>query len=304
MSHLSSRESFEKLGWFRLGFYFVAATVLLVLGTGSFGEGEAPFAKAAGLWHFFFVGIIAATVANSTGAGGGIVFLPVFTLLGLSVGESLATSFAIQCFGMTAGALTWLRHLARDAIRDLQSESFRLVFLVGASGSLAGLKLAQEFLPNPSLPIEWFFSSFSLVVGVIILVRTVVGDQVNGRREKAMGLAGFCGLGAVALVGGAITAWLSVGVGEMLAIYLIALGFRINLAVAVAVCVTSITVITAVPFYFASSLVMTEVLVFAAPGALIGGTLAKQVAVLLGARRLKLGMASWIIITAIVYVIF
>lgn len=294
----------DRLWWIRVGFYGVAATILVVLGTGSFGEGEAPFAKIGSLWHFFFVGILAATVANSTGAGGGIVFLPVFSLLGLSVAESLATSFAIQCFGMTAGALTWLRHLARDAIRDVQSESFRMVFLVGASGSLAGLKLAQEFLPDPGVQIEWFFSSFSFLVGVTILVRTIGGDQVNGRRDQAIGFAGLTGVAATALVGGAITAWLSVGVGEMLAIYLIALGFRINLAVAVAVCVTSVTVITAIPFYFATPLVVLDVLVFAAPGALIGGTLAKRVALFLGARRLKLGMALWIILTAIVYVIF
>jgi uncharacterized membrane protein YfcA len=74
--------------------------------------------------------------------------------------------------------------------------------------------------------------------------------------------------------------------------------------VAAAVCVTSVTVITAVPFYFTTPSVVVEVLVFAAPGALIGGTLAKQVAVFLGARRLKLGMAGWIIVTAIVYVFF
>jgi uncharacterized membrane protein YfcA len=46
-----------------------------------------------------------------------------------------------------------------------------------------------------------------------------------------------------------------------------------------------------------------EVLVFAAPGALIGGTLARRLAIYLGARRLKLGMAGWIILTAIVYLI-
>jgi len=242
-------------------------------------------------------------VANSTGAGGGIVFLPVFTVLGLSVGQSLATSFAIQCFGMTAGALTWLLHLKRDEIQDSQSECFMRIFLVSAAGSLAGLRVAQDFLPDPGLNIEWFFSLFSLAVGLSILHRTLRGDGSNGGREGPITPAEMIGLGISTFIGGAITAWLSVGVGEILAIHLLALRFRVNIAVAAAVCVTSITVITGVAHYLAGPLVVKEVLVMAAPGALIGGTLAKRLALFLGARRLKLGMAGWIILTAIVYLI-
>ena len=96
---------------------------------------------------------------------------------------------------------------------------------------------------------------------------------------------------------------MSIGVGEILAIYLLALRFRVNFAVAVAVCVTSITVITGVPFYFGKSVIVLEVVVFAAPGALIGGTFAKRLAIYLGARRLKLGMAGWILLTAVIHLI-
>ena len=293
----------ERLYWIRLGFYLVAGVILITLGTGSFGHSPAPFAEVGSHWHFFLIGILAATVANSTGAGGGIVFLPVFTILGLTVGQSLATSFAIQCFGMTAGALTWLLHLKRDAIHDSQSESFPRIFLVSAAASLAGLRLAQEFLPDPGLDIEWFFSLFSLAVGFIILRRTLAKGAINGGREHSVTSRELWGLGASTFIGGAITAWLSIGVGEILAIHLLALRFRVNVAVAAAVCVTSITVITAVAHYLAGPLIVKEVLVLAAPGALIGGTLAKRLALFLGAKRLKLGMSGWIILTAIVYLI-
>jgi len=297
---LRQTERFHRI---RLGFYLVAGVVLITLGTGAYGHAPAPFAEVASHWHFFLIGILAATVANSTGAGGGIVFLPVFTILGLTVGQSLATSFAIQCFGMTAGALTWLIHLKRDAIHDSQSESFLRIFLVSAAGSLAGLRLAQDFLPDPGLDIEWFFSLFSLVVGFIILRRTLTKGEINGGREHSVTSCELVGLGASTFIGGAITAWLSVGVGEILAIHLLALRFRVNVAVAAAVCVTSITVITAVAHYLAGPLIVKEVLVFAAPGALIGGTMAKRLALFLGAKRLKLGMSGWIILTAIVYLI-
>ena len=293
----------ERLRWIRLGFYLVAAVILVSLGTGSFGREEAPFAQVGSHWHFFFIGILAAVVANSTGAGGGIVFLPVFTVLGLSVGQSLATSFAIQCFGMTAGALTWLLHLKRDAVQDSQSECVARIFLVSAAGSLAGLRVAQDFLPDPGLNIEWFFSLFSLAVGLIIIYRTLRKDASNGGREGPITPVEMTGLAISTFIGGAITAWLSVGVGEILAIHLLALRFRVNIAVAAAVGVTSITVITGVAHYLAGPLIVEEVLVMAAPGALIGGTLAKRLAVSLGAKRLKLGMAGWIILTAIVYLI-
>jgi len=110
------------------------------------------------------------------------------------------------------------------------------------------------------------------------------------------------GLALACVIGGGITAWLSVGVGEILAIYLIFLGFRVNLAVACAVCVTAATVIVAMPYHLMiTQAVNLNVLVYAAPGALIGGAFAKQLALLLGARRLKLMISTWIILSALVY---
>lgn len=303
MAVLSSNSKIDCLYWIRLGFYLAAAVILGTLGMGATGEEASPFGKVAGHWHFFFIGVLAAIVANSTGAGGGIVFLPVFTLLGLSVTESLATSLAIQCFGMTAGGLAWFQHLRKGAICDAQAKSFRAIFLVAVIGALLGLRVTQELLPNPDWNIEWLFSLFSLVVGLTILVATLKGRDVNGSREGGISFGELAGLVLSSFLGGAITGWLSIGVGEILAIYLLALRFRVNFAVAVAVCVTSITVITGVPFYFGKSVIVLEVLVFAAPGALIGGTFAKRLAIYLGARRLKLGMAGWILLTAVIHLI-
>jgi len=58
--------------------------------------------------YFLLVGLFGAIVANSTGAGGGIVFIPFFTSLGIEGSQALGTSILIQCFGMTAGAVSWL----------------------------------------------------------------------------------------------------------------------------------------------------------------------------------------------------
>ena len=76
-----------------------------------------------------------------------------------------------------------------------------------------------------------------------------------------------------------------------------------NLAVAIAVCVSSASVLVAIPFHYLSSSVNLEVLVFAASGALIGGVLARSLAVYLGAHRLKIVASSWIILRAVPYLI-
>jgi len=287
----------------RAGFFVLSAVILVAMGCGVFDSGVSPFARIATHGVYFFVGIFGATIANSTGAGGGIVFLPFFTSLGFSLNQSLGTSFAIQCFGMTAGALAWLLYQKKEAPKDAVSSDFRRAFLVSAAGSVVGLRAAQEWLPSPQVDIKVFFSVFSIAVGLLILQRTLSSCPKMEKRSWVLNGVEFWGLGLVGLVGGAITAWLSVGVGELVAVYLIALRFRVNHAVALAVCVSSVTVLTGLPHYFGTGSIMTGVVAFAAPGALIGGTLAKRLAVSLGTKRLKVGMALWIIVSSVIYLL-
>ena len=287
----------------RFVFFLLAAAVLVAMGCGVFDSGVSPYERVASHGVYFFVGILGATIANSTGAGGGIVFLPFFTSLGFSLTQSLGTSFAIQCFGMTAGAMAWLIYQKREAPKDAVSSDFRRALLVSAVGSVVGLRVAQEWLPNPQIDIKVFFSVFSIAVGLLILQRTLSSCPKMEKRSWALNGWELWGLGIVGGIGGAITAWLSVGVGELVAVYLIGLRFRVNYAVAVAVCVSSTTVLTGIPHYFGTGSVMTEVVAFAAPGALIGGTLAKRLAVYLGTKRLKVGMALWIIVSSVIYLL-
>ena len=58
---------------------------------------------------FLLLGIVGAVFANATGAGGGVVFVPFFQQLAFSPEAVIATRFAIQCCGMTAGAISWLQ---------------------------------------------------------------------------------------------------------------------------------------------------------------------------------------------------
>ena len=255
--------------------------------------------------YFFLIGLVAAIVANSTGAGGGIVFLPAFMSLGLSPTEALATSFAIQCFGMTSGSISWLNQRQHEiATHKKQWEHFPSLLFIAFITTLIGLFFVQWNGIAPPIDIHKLFSIFSLIVALIIFYRSFfVNTQCEGRvgaisyKEYAI-MIGFC------LIGGAITAWISIGIGEILAVVLIILGFRVHMAIALAVCISSLTVLSAVPYHvIITQSIDVNILFFAAPGAIIGGAIAKKFATTIGIKPLKIFMASWIAISAIIYLI-
>ena len=251
--------------------------------------------------HFFFIGLLAAIIANATGAGGGIVFFPAFITLGLTTEQALATSLAIQCFGMTAGSLGWLR-IRYTELSGYQPQwrPLKRILAIALLPNIAGLWLAQWWLPNPSFSVHIFFSLFSLAVGIAILLRRQK-ETLHGRWQPLTSLENTI-LIVSAFFGGIVTAWLSIGIGEVLAVVLIFMGFRTNMAIAAAVIISALTVVLAMPYHIAySQALQVNVLMFAAPGAVIGGTVASVLAVKLGAAKLKVAMASWIIFSAIAY---
>ncbi|MCB2087578.1 MAG: hypothetical protein R3E18_06545 [Sphingomonadaceae bacterium] len=69
------------------------------------------------LWFLPGVGVIGAIIANTSGTGGGVVFVPAFNALrehGVMALDPLwieGVSMAIQAFGMTMGGLRWTDRL-------------------------------------------------------------------------------------------------------------------------------------------------------------------------------------------------
>ncbi len=286
----------------RVSFYLTATTILLAVFLWHFS-----FADAGQLftdhWHFFFIGIFAATVANSTGVGGGIVFLPAFTILGLSVPEALATSLAIQCFGMTSGSLTWLALARRELHSPNHSwQQLNPMLALTVPGSLAGLLLAQQLMPQPPFDIHNLFSVFSITIGSLMLYR--ITHQYQADEFHTPELTGNNKLLIVAscFVGGIITWWLSIGVGEILAIVLLMFGYNIRFTVTIAVVVSAISVIVALPYYIViGDTINLSILLFAGPAAMIGGFIARHLAMAISPMRLKIVLSSWIIFSGFVY---
>lgn len=248
---------------------------------------------------FSLLGITGAIFANSTGAGGGVVFIPMFNQLGFSDVQAVATSFGIQCFGMTAGAFTWWHHYRHDKIELHLWHSFTPIIALSGGLAIVGLWLVYAFNWSSPASLHQSFSLFSIVLGLAILVS--VFFLRPGREHSSLEWYDAVMLAMIGLFGGILTAWLSVGVGELLAIYLILRRFDVTMAVAAAVVVSALVVwAAAFEHLWLNPNAYWQVLVFAGPGAVLGGVFAKTLVSWLSARKLKIFFASWVLIVGLV----
>lgn len=242
---------------------------------------------------FFLLGVIGAIFANSTGAGGGVVFVPVFHGLGFSDARVVGTSFGIQSFGMTVGALAWSTYYYRHRIH-LRWDAFPAAVAIAAPASIIGLWSVYALHLSPPATLSTSFAVFSLFLGIAILMLAAVQrPRLRHRLEPADCFV----LGGIALLGGGVTAWLSVGVGEFVAFYLISRRYDVTEAIAVAVVISALTVWSAAPEHFsATGRVAWPVVLLAGPGAVLGALAARALALRLGAVRLKRWFGLWLVV--------
>ena len=252
--------------------------------------------------YFFLLGVVGAIVANSTGAGGGIVFIPFFTALGLAGSETLGTSILIQCFGMTAGAISWLTtsKIATAKSHHLHKLIIQLLFVCGIA-SITGVLAGQYlFVPNDASVMVDIFKVFSVLFGVVLLVIVFNRHKQKHTQFDLMNID-IALLIVTSFIGGLITAWISVGVGEVVAIVLILRLYPTMVAISMGVAITAITVLTAAYYHLAViDSVNWSIILFAAPGAILGGTVAYLLSEKLGPVRLKMFFSLWVIITGFI----
>lgn len=246
------------------------------------------------------LGIVGAIFANLSGAGGGVVFIPVFSQLGFSDAQALGSSFAIQCFGMTAGALTWSMHYRHQHRGDSRWQAFLPSVLVTGFFSVLGLWTAYSGLTAAPSSLSHSFSIFSILLGLSLLAQVhLFKGRVN--EHNKLHWFDYLALTIIGYLGGMITAWLSVAVGELLVLYLIFRGFCTTMAIASAVVVTAMTVWSASPIHLAAdSFAVWDVVMFAGPAAIIGGVLAKTISGLVSTKTLKTLLGGWILVMGLV----
>lgn len=258
---------------------------------------------------FLLLGVIGAIFANATGAGGGVVFVPFFNQLSLSIETIVATSFAIQCCGMTAGAASWFNHCKRlrQPTHEFhgqapQWQDLGKGLLICVPLSIAGIFTAQYLLYGYTHYVQ---AGLNVYFGVfsILLALAIYGSIPLMRKQrnvnKIMGID-IAMLLLIAFFGGIITAWLSVGVGELVAVYLILRGFNISFAIAMAVILSAFTVQAAIFYHLMfSKAIYWQVLVFAGAGAIIGGTIAKHVVLFFSPLKLKVFFGTWVLVMGV-----
>jgi len=258
--------------------------------------------ECSNYWHFFMIGLSGAIIANSTGAGGGIVFIPAFTNMGLSQNQAVGTSIVIQCFGMTTGAIAWfLSFKKRPAIYQRYEKFMKTTILTAGIASIIGIFLGEYILSN-KLPfsVNSIFSILSICFGLIILTISYIKlNNISPRSQSSKLDILLCSL--IGLSGGIITSIISIGVGEILLMLLFFRCYPIQISIFMAVAISAITVLAAAPYFiWGLNSVVWGVVMFAAPAAMVGGFLGQKVTDMLGAKRIKIFCALWILFTGII----
>ena len=128
-------------------------------------------------------GVLGAIIANTSGTGGGVVFVPVFNalrehgIMALDPLHVVAASMGIQSFGMTMGALRWTDRLyhqpepaplhARVAPRD-----FFAVALAVLALSLPAMLLTQRLTAFDQHAVLMGYKAFSILLGLALIAST------------------------------------------------------------------------------------------------------------------------------------
>lgn len=266
-------------------------------------------ALLASLWFLPGVGVIGAIIANTSGTGGGVVFVPVFNalrelgIMSLSPLAVVGVSMAIQSFGMTMGSLRWtdrLLHQPEPGLLEAQVrlKDFATVVLAVLALSLPALLATQRLTAFDQQDVLFAYKGFSILLGSALIAATWT---VNAARPERTQLArgDLIVLVALAIPGGMITALFSVGMGELVALYLFIRHYPVLLCTGAACVISAVSCLAGVVWHIEAGTIQWEVVLLAGPAAALGGFLARPIALWLGAKRLKTLDGSWIVLSAL-----
>lgn len=257
------------------------------------------------------VGVLGAIIANTSGTGGGVVFVPVFNALrelgvmDISPLHVVGASMGIQSFGMTMGSLRWTDRLLHQPASPEGSQTapvrvrdFVLVICAVLALSLPSMLATQRLAMFDADAVLTGYKSFSILLGLALIATTWT---VNRERPERTSLSriDLIVVMLLAIPGGFITALFSVGVGELVALYLFIRHYPVLLCTGAACAISAVSVISGSIWHIDAGTMPWEVVVLAGPGAALGGFFARPIALWLGARRLKTLDGSWIVLSAI-----
>ena len=208
------------------------------------------------------VAVVAAAFANATAVGGGFLFMPLFMFgFGLTAMPSLKLSLATQAFGMTSGMIGWSRQCL--VIRAI---------LLAAVGSGLGMYIGTYCWVLSSSLIKFVFGWASLLIGIVVLLEHYYGSEAKRRCIEEDTLLKAVMFLLLCFIGGLVTAWISIGVGEVVAVYLLVVyRLRIDSSIASGVAALAISSILGLLFHVGLGGIEWQYLVFTVPGVVLGG---------------------------------
>lgn len=285
------------------GSVMLAASILLILAV--------PFQPdlMRELWFLPGIGVIGAIIANTSGTGGGVVFVPVFNALrewavmDLQPLQVVGVSMGIQSFGMTMGALRWTDRLyhqpAPEPLHALvrPRDFFTVAFAVLAL-SLPAMLVTQRLTAFDQHAVLMGYKAFSVLLGVALIASTWTVNMARPERARLERFDLMVIL-LLAIPGGVLTALFSVGIGELVALYLFIRHYPVLLCTGAACLISSVSVLSGAIWHIEAGTIQWEVVLLAGPGAALGGFLARPIALWLGARRLKTIDGGWIVLSAL-----
>ncbi len=244
-----------------------------------------PYFKESFLKEYSFMpllGIVAATVANTTPAAAGIVYFPVLTKLQISPFTAFQFSLIIQAYGMSLGTFKWYRFNKRLFLKN--------ILPVCILGGMIGVTLGIVVFPlkSPELLIITFNTVafiFTQVVFFSILFKCQYPNIVI-ELTRRRGLILF----AISLLGGVISGWIGFGI-DTIFYFVLTIGFKINPAISIvtSICLMAITSIFATLLNIIYNDVPFALWYSAIPGVTLAGLfLASYIAVRIGAKNVLL----------------
>jgi uncharacterized membrane protein YfcA len=229
------------------------------------------------------IAFVAAAFANAAAVGGGFLFVPLFIYIySLMPMTAIKLSLATRAFGMRSGAIGWGRHcIERNAL------------LIGATASMLGIWFGSHALQLPSEDIKPLFGWVSILVFLAVMLKIRYGSST---KCSAAGFAiDFKCIGYIVTTffGGLITAWTAIAIGELVALYLLFVyPVRMEVAIATGVANLALDSISGFIIHIVAGGIRWDLLVFTAPGVLLGGFFGARAGRILEQRILRIASAK------------
>ena len=274
-------------------------------------------------WFMFPISIVIATIAMSSGVGGAIFFAPIFLLgLGLEPEVAIGVGLITEVFGFTSGLVAYLRR----KLVDFQLAKSILMFSIPAA--ILGVAAANYVNPNilkAILGVGLLAVAFSLLRAPAPASEEASDNQTDDPSEtdgmtsvtSAAGETFSYAVpdkrigGIVGSVGGFFMGMISTGLGELNSYYLLQRSkVPSKVAVATSVFTVAFTAMVAAVGHlvnFASAGgetlgIVFGLVIFTAPGVVIGGQLGPLVATKISQHALEKTLGVLFILVAMLVI--